>query len=211
MHLDLTKMDPFQTSFDFNPRHKGRCDLCLDDVTVLIDISQDGDGSCMCCGDCLVPELYGDADVSSIDPLAEIYSPELAEVSRKRAEPPTSMVKDTNPKTIYGKAKPAISLIPATSLVHIADAFGDGAAKYGPANWRNDPVSVTTYADAALRHLFAWFDGEETAEDSGVHHLAHAAACLCIIMDAQEQRSLVDDRPTAGRTSAVLKRLTKKL
>lgn len=190
MHLDLTKMDPFQTSFDFNPRHKGRCDLCLDDVTVLIDISQDGDGACMCCDQCFE---YADADVSSIDTMAEI------------------VVKDTNPKTIYGKAKPAISLIPAPSLVHIADAFRDGANKYGPANWRNDPVSVTTYADAALRHLFAWFDGEETAEDSGVHHLAHAAACLCILMDAQEQHSLVDDRPTAGRTSAVLKRLTKKL
>lgn len=192
MHLDLTKMTPFQTSFDFAPRHKGRCDLCLDDVSVLIDISPDGDGSCMCCGDCLIPELIDD---SPIDTMAETYTP----------------VKDTNPKTMYGKAKPAISLIPATSLVHIADAFRDGAAKYGPANWRNDPVSVTTYADAALRHLFAWFDGEETAEDSGVHHLAHAAACLCILMDAQEQHSLVDDRPTAGRTSAVLKRLTKKL
>jgi len=191
--LDLTKMEAFQTSFDFTPRHKGRCDLCLEDVSVLIDISHDGDGSCMCCGDCLMPEAYADADVSAVDSMAEI------------------VVKDTNPKTIYGKAKPAISLIPAPSLVHIADAFRDGAIKYGPANWRNDPVSVTTYTDAALRHVFAWFDGEEVAEDSGVHHLAHAAACLCILMDAQEQSTLVDDRPTKGRTSAVLKRLTKKL
>lgn len=200
--LDLTKTEAFQTSFDFAPRHKGRCDLCLEDATVLIDISQDGDGACMCCDQCFE---YADADEALIDTMAEIYNPIV------RYPKPDSLVKDTNPKTMYGKAKPAISLIPAPALVHIADAFRDGAAKYGPANWRNDPVSVTTYADAALRHLFAWFDGEEVAEDSGVHHLAHAAACLCILMDAQEQHSLVDDRPTAGRTSAVLKRLTKKL
>lgn len=139
-------------------------------------------------------------DESPADSLAEVY------------HPPTNAqhtARDTNPKTVYGQAKPSISLIPATSLIHIADAFRDGAVKYGPANWRDDPVSVSTYTNAAFRHIFAWYDGEETAADSGVHHLAHAAACLCILLDAQEQDTLVDDRPTAGKAGDVIKRLTR--
>ena len=121
-------------------------------------------------------------------------------------------VKDTNPKTIYGKAKPSLSLIPGTALVHIADAFRDGAVKYGPANWRDDPVSTSTYVDAAYRHLMAYFDGrEQCAKDSGVHHLGHAAACLAIILDAEEQGTLVDDRPTAGTSPQLIERLTRSL
>lgn len=121
-------------------------------------------------------------------------------------------VKDTNPKTVYGKAKPAVSLIPAPALLHMAAAFADGASKYGPANWRIDPVSTSTYVDAAYRHIMAYFDGRETsAEDSGVHHLGHAAACLAILLDAEAQGTLVDDRPTAGTTPQLIKQLTKNI
>lgn len=116
---------------------------------------------------------------------------------------------DTNPKTKYGQAKPSIGLIPGPALLHIADAFADGAQKYGPANWRVDPVSTSTYFNAALRHLFAWYDGEGLAEDSGVHHLGHAAACLAILLDAEAQGTLIDDRPTAGKFAELTKKLTK--
>lgn len=122
-----------------------------------------------------------------------------------------SVLTDTNPKTKYGKSKPAIGLIPGPALLYIADAFGDGAKKYGPANWRVDPVSASTYINAALRHIHSWFDGEERAEDSGVHHLGHAAACLAIVLDSQTQGTLVDDRPPAGRTAELIKALTKSI
>ena len=134
-------------------------------------------------------------DYSEIDSLAEVVIP----------------TKDTNPKTIYGKAKPSLALVPGPALIHIATAFADGADKYGPANWRDDPVSTSTYVNAAFRHLLSYYDGERDAEDSGVHHLAHAAACLCILIDAEESGTLVDDRPTPGKSAAVIKRLTKKI
>lgn len=129
----------------------------------------------------------------------------------KTSEPSAVTLTDTNPKTKYGKAKPALGLIPGPALVHIADAFGDGAAKYGPANWRVDPVSASTYINAALRHIYSWFDGEGLADDSKVHHLGHAAACLAIVLDAEAQGTLVDDRPTAGATPQLIKALTKSL
>lgn len=118
---------------------------------------------------------------------------------------------DSNPKTRFGMAKPPIGLIPGPAMVHMAEAFRDGTQKYGPANWRIDPVSASTYVNAALRHLLSWHDGEEEASDSGVHHLGHAAACLAILMDAQAQGTLIDDRPTTGTTASLIKERTRPL
>lgn len=118
---------------------------------------------------------------------------------------------DDNPKTRFGLAKPPIALIPGPALVVTAEAFGDGAKKYGPANWREKPVTTSTYTSAAMRHLLAWIDGEENAPDSGVHHLGHAIGCLAILIDAQAQGSLNDDRPTPGKTSVLLAEKTKPL
>ncbi len=118
---------------------------------------------------------------------------------------------DDNPKTRFGVAKPPLSLIPGQARVLLAEAFRDGARKYGPANWRVDLVTASTYLNAAERHLISWQDGEENAEDSGVHHLAHAAACLLILLDAQASGTLKDDRPTPANTSRLIRENTKPL
>jgi hypothetical protein len=130
-------------------------------------------------------------EVSSIDTLAETVAPPAG-------------LPDGNPKTRFGVAKPPIALIPGPALIHMADAFRDGAKKYGPANWRIDPVTTSTYVNAALRHILAYYDGETNAPDSGVHHLGHAAGCLAILLDAEAQGTLNDDRPTPGRTSELI-------
>ena len=70
----------------------------------------------------------------------------------------------------------------------------DGARKYGPYNWRDNAVLARVYIAAAKRHLAYWAAGEETAKDSGVHHLGHAIACLAILLDAQATGNLGDDR-----------------
>lgn len=118
---------------------------------------------------------------------------------------------DGNPKTRFGMAKPPIGLIPGPAMVHMAEAFRDGAQKYGAANWRDDPVSSSIYINACLRHVLSWYDGEGEAEDSGVHHLGHAAACLAILMDAEAQGTLIDDRPTKGVTASLIKERTRPL
>jgi hypothetical protein len=74
-------------------------------------------------------------------------------------------------------------------------AMMDGAKKYGPYNWRAKKVVASIYIDAAMRHLATWFEGQETASDSKVHHLGHAIACCAILLDAQATGNLVDDRP----------------
>jgi hypothetical protein len=116
---------------------------------------------------------------------------------------------DDNPKTKYGQAKPGFSSIPQTAIVHLGRAMENGRDKYGLYNWRETNVSSTIYVDAAWRHLASWMDGEDVAEDSGVHHLGHVMACCAILLDAMESGMLIDNRGVKGVFSEVVKELTK--
>jgi hypothetical protein len=115
---------------------------------------------------------------------------------------------DDNPKTAFGLKKPAMSSVPPAALIHLMRAMADGRRKYGHMNWREKNVSSTIYYDAAMRHLMAWLDGQNTAEDSGVHHLGHVMACCAIILDAEAHGNLNDDRPFPGPFPAVCKEFT---
>ena len=101
----------------------------------------------------------------------------------------------TNPKDIIGETKPDLSLIPPVALVHAARAMMGGARKYGRYNWREHSVQAHVYVAACKRHLLAWYNGEQSASDSGEHHLGHALACLAILLDAEHNGCLNDDRP----------------
>ena len=116
---------------------------------------------------------------------------------------------DNNPKSAFGMKKPPLHLIPPVALAHEAMAMANGAEKYGAYNWRENSVASTVYVRAAMSHLLAWLDGEECAPDSDVHHLAHARACLGIILDAQEGGNLIDDRPLPGAFPETQKKLTR--
>lgn len=119
---------------------------------------------------------------------------------------------DDNPKTKFGVTKPSITKVPASAMFYCAMAMMDGGRKYGPYNWREKDVTASIYIDAAWRHLMSWFDGrEELAKDSKVHHLGHAMACICIIIDAMENGCLNDDRPINGDVAGLIERLTNPL
>lgn len=101
----------------------------------------------------------------------------------------------TNPKDLVGNTKVSITKFPVIGTIMGAMAMMDGAAKYGAYNWRDKEVIASIYIDAAKRHLDCWFEGQEEASDSKVHHLGHAIACCAILLDAQSKDKLVDDRP----------------
>jgi hypothetical protein len=113
-----------------------------------------------------------------------------------------------NPKDLIGSKKISMTKCPDIAVLHMNHAMMDGAVKYGPYNWREKAVVAHIYIEACRRHLLAWFDREELAEDSGVHHLGHAMACLAIILDAQAVGNLIDDRPTnSGAAVRLMKQL----
>lgn len=105
---------------------------------------------------------------------------------------------DNNPKTAIGVTKVPLHLVPPSAKHYLALALADGARKYGPYNWRNHPISVSVYKSALERHVDAFWDGEDFAPDSGLHHIAHAMACCALIMDAHSIGMLNDDRPARG-------------
>src|SRR6185437_14882194 len=109
-----------------------------------------------------------------------------------------NMTVDNNPKTIHGDKKPDMSLVPPVAILSEARVMQLGAAKYGPYNWRERTVSARVYTAAAMRHILQWQDGEDIDPESGESHLAHARACLAIIMDAQSIRKFNDNRPVRG-------------
>jgi hypothetical protein len=111
---------------------------------------------------------------------------------------------DNNPKTALGIKKAPLHLVPPVATALEAMAFADGDRKYGPYNWRENKVSASIYISACKRHLDAWFDGEDKSRDARVHHLAHARACLGILLDAEASGALIDDRPPPGATADVL-------
>jgi len=57
-----------------------------------------------------------------------------------------------------------------------------GAAKYGDTNWAKVEPFNDRYFAAVMRHLWAWRRGEEIDPDSGLAHLAHAAAGCHILL-----------------------------
>jgi hypothetical protein len=124
---------------------------------------------------------------------------------------PKSNADTTNPKDLVGDTKVSLTKLPAVAIVHGAHAMMDGAKKYGAYNWRAKKVVAHIYVDAALRHLTSWFEGEELASDSKVHHLGHAIACCAILLDAQETGNLVDDRPVDDANRAMLTRVLDRL
>lgn len=118
------------------------------------------------------------------------------------------MTKPSNPKDAIGAGKLPLHLWPVTATALGSLGLLDGMLKYGRSNFRAIGVRASIYYDAACRHLNAWFEGEDLDPDSGLPHLAHALACLAILVDAQAAGKLNDDRMMPGGYRAFVESLT---
>lgn len=112
-----------------------------------------------------------------------------------------------NPKDISSVGKVPLELVPQALEIHVATAMRDGALKYGPFNWREDPVKYTVYLAAMKRHIAALLDGEDLTRDGGVHHLAAVGASCAILLDAMGCDTLIDDRSKGGPAADLLEEL----
>lgn len=119
-------------------------------------------------------------------------------------------VDGTNPKDAIASCKPPIGLVPSGLLVPLARVMELGAKKYGFWNWRLTRVRYSVYVHAALRHLLSSLDGEEIDPESGQPHIAHAAACCAILLDAKAVGTLVDDRSAGAAARLIVESTTSK-
>lgn len=101
---------------------------------------------------------------------------------------------DNNVKTATAAGKPTLSAVPPVALIALGAAMQDGANKYSKFNWRTTAVTASVFYDALHRHLLDWYNGEDFAPDSKIHHLAHLMAGCAIILDAIAADVFKDDR-----------------
>jgi hypothetical protein len=104
-----------------------------------------------------------------------------------------------NPKDALGRAKPPLSTVPVPVLFEMGAGLMEGAAKYARHNYRVAKIRASVYYDAALRHLMAWWEGEDIDPESGVHHVGKTLSCLAVLRDAQMNDMIIDDRPPVPR------------
>lgn len=90
-----------------------------------------------------------------------------------------------------GKAR--YDLIPPCALDEIAQVLAVGADKYGADNWRAG-AAWSRYFAAAMRHLWAYWRGEDLDAETGRHHLAHAACCVLFLLESARLKIGTDDR-----------------
>jgi hypothetical protein len=93
--------------------------------------------------------------------------------------------------------KPRIDLVPPSGIIEAAKVFTYGAEIYGEHNWKRGIAFSRLYA-ALQRHMLAWWGGEDDDQESGLPHLSHALANLCMIIDLREKLPECDDRRNSG-------------
>lgn len=103
-------------------------------------------------------------------------------------------LKEKDLKQDSGKLR--YDLFPVEALEEITKVLNFGASKYAPRSWEAGMAWGRLYA-AVLRHMTAWFIGEEYDKESGISHLAHAGCSIVFLLTYARRNSGTDDRPCA--------------
>ena len=86
-----------------------------------------------------------------------------------------------------------LNLLSTEAMNQTAAVLKFGAIKYAEHNWRKGFQWSRPLA-AAMRHITAFNDGEDTDPESGLSHLAHAACCIMFLLEFQKTHPELDDR-----------------
>jgi hypothetical protein len=104
-------------------------------------------------------------------------------------------VTEKAPKLDAGK--PRLDLIHPHFLFALGRVMAFGAKKYAAWSWTRGKEWSKDHG-AALRHIAAWYGGEDVDPESGEPHLAHACCDLMFLLVSQAFRLGTDDRPRVG-------------
>lgn len=94
-----------------------------------------------------------------------------------------------------GRKEERFDLIPWDSVAAIARVYSFGSKKYSPHNWRRGYAWSLSFA-ALMRHLTAWWEGEDLDRESGMSHLAHAGFHILSLLWYSIRGMGKDDRPS---------------
>ena len=92
----------------------------------------------------------------------------------------------------HDQEKPRYSTVPIAALNDVIKSFTYGAQKYDDYNYSKG-MNHSRYLNAAMRHINAYWMGEDM-DESGNTHLANAVASLLMLMDSKITGVGTDDR-----------------
>jgi len=92
--------------------------------------------------------------------------------------------------TKFDQDKPRMDLLDPKALTEVAKVMTFGAKKYGDHNWRGG-LRYSRFIAASLRHIMAYLGGEDTDQETGLSHIAHAMCCLMMLLGTSKD---LDDR-----------------
>jgi hypothetical protein len=85
-------------------------------------------------------------------------------------------------------------LLPWDAVRGIVQVLRFGAGKYEPRNWERG-MDWSRCFSACIRHLTAWFEGEDKDPETGLSHLWHAGCCILFLIAFEARGIGRDDRP----------------
>lgn len=89
--------------------------------------------------------------------------------------------------------KPRPELIAPEIIDALSNVLAFGAKKYADRNWEQGMKWGRPFG-ALMRHLWAWWRGEDKDSETGFSHLHHAACCIMFLIAYESRKIGVDDR-----------------
>ena len=111
---------------------------------------------------------------------------------KRSAEEEAQMGKETAARFSEGKIR--YDLMAPWALEQIARVYTYGTIKYSDDNWWKGLKWKKDVFGCILRHVWKWFRGQQNDDESGIHHLAHAAWNCIALMEYERNKVGIDDR-----------------
>ena len=143
------------------------------------------------------PEAKLAAILNKAKPLAPWEQQDLFESGSRAPSSDGTITPGFAPK--FDAHKVRVDLLPVYPMTAIAEVFTFGAQKYFADSYRQgETVAWSRTYGSILRHLFAFWNGEDIDPESGKSHLAHAGTQLMILMEHTKYNQDKDDRFKRG-------------
>jgi hypothetical protein len=114
-------------------------------------------------------------------------------MSKTPNDPRPELVPEPSGFVRADRGKPRLDLVPPEAIIGLADVLTFGADKYAPRNWELGGAWGRSYA-SAMRHLMAFWSGEDIDPETGLPHIDHALTNIVFLSTYQKRNIGTDDR-----------------
>jgi hypothetical protein len=94
----------------------------------------------------------------------------------------------------YDQGKLPYHLLPPDAVEEVLKVLDYGAKKYRERNWEAG-MKWSRCFSALMRHMWAYWKGEDLDKETGISHLAHAGCCILFLLSYHLRKVGEDDRP----------------